>query len=143
MKPIFNLLLPLLIIIGSGLKAQDTKKIKGPKIVFETEIMDYGVIPHNSDGKRDFHFTNMGDEPLLISHVWSSCGCLVARWPKQVIAPGEKGIINAHYATERVGKFEKTLTVECNDPNRPSIALRIKGQVQPPDASKTLKTDEK
>ena len=41
-------------------------------IEFESKVVDYGVIEHNSDGKREFVFTNTGSDPLIIYRK-SSC----------------------------------------------------------------------
>ena len=35
-------------------------------IDFESKVIDYGVIEHNSDGNREYKFTNNGDKPLII-----------------------------------------------------------------------------
>lgn len=107
-------------------------KTSGAKIKFESEVVDYGTLAQDGDGNREFKFTNVGKEPLILQNVNSSCGCLVASWPKEPIAPGKSGVIKAHYDTKRVGKFEKTLTVQSNDAERPSLVLKIKGEVLAP-----------
>jgi len=109
-----------------------TSNTSGAKIKFESEVVDYGIIPQDGDGNREFKFTNVGKEPLILTNVNSSCGCLVASWPKEPIAPGKSGMIKAHYDTKRVGKFQKTLTVQSNDGERPSLVLKIKGEVLAP-----------
>ena len=101
----------------------------GAKIKFESEVIEYGVIAQDANGNRELKFTNVGKEPLVISSINSSCGCLVATWPKEPIAPGKSGVIKAHYDTKRVGKFEKTFTVISNDVERPTLILKIKGEV--------------
>lgn len=106
--------------------------LSGAKIKFESEVVDYGTLSQDGDGNREFKFTNIGKEPLILQSVNSSCGCLVASWPKEPIAPGKSGVIKAHYDTKRVGKFEKTLTVQSNDVERPAIVLKIKGEVLAP-----------
>lgn len=103
-----------------------------PKIKFETEVMDYGTIEKGADQERTFKFTNIGKAPLALTAVNSSCGCLVAKWPSEPIAPGKSASVIAHYDTNRVGRFEKTLTVVSNDPERPNIVLKIKGEVVEP-----------
>lgn len=102
------------------------------KIKFESEIIEYGVMQQDANGIRELKFTNVGKEPLILSNVQSSCGCLVANWTKEPIAPGKTGVIKAHYDTKRVGKFEKTLTVVSNDTERPTIVLKVKGEVLAP-----------
>ncbi|MBA3972466.1 MAG: DUF1573 domain-containing protein, partial [Bacteroidetes bacterium] len=87
-------------------------------------------IEQSSNGDRKFKFTNVGKENLIIQAVQSSCGCLVAKWSKEPIPPGKSGVITAHYDTQRVGRFEKTLTVFSNA-DRSSVILKVKGVVLP------------
>lgn len=116
----------------------------GPFIQFDSIVANYGKIEKWSNGKRSFTFTNIGTEPLILFNVKSSCGCLVANWPKNPINPGERGVIEANYATNRVGKINKSLTVLSNSINKPTIVLKIKGSVFDPIkklGEETIKTD--
>ncbi|WP_395062900.1 DUF1573 domain-containing protein [Flavobacterium sp.] len=91
-----------------------TPSIEGAGMVFENETIDYGNIPHNADGKREFVFTNNGNVPLIIDSTQGSCGCTVPSKPEKPIQAGEKGVIGVKYATDRVGPFTKTVTVTSN-----------------------------
>ena len=108
----------------------DPTNPNAPDIVFESELVDYGTIEHNADGNREFKFKNIGKEPLIISNCAGSCGCTVPTWPKEPIKPGASAAIKVHYATDRVGHFEKTVTVTSNA-KTPSKVLRIQGTVKP------------
>ena len=113
-------------------KALNEKQaVNGPKMEFETSVMDYGLIEHNADGKREFVLTNTGNAPLIISNAKGSCGCTVPTWPKAPIAPGESASIGVKYATNRIGKFTKTITLTTNAPEKTKI-LTIKGEVKKP-----------
>ncbi len=92
----------------------ETPKVDGAGMVFENETIDYGNIPHNADGQREFVFTNNGNKPLVIENTQGSCGCTVPSKPEKPIQPGEKGVIGVKYATDRVGPFTKTVTVTSN-----------------------------
>jgi hypothetical protein len=108
-----------------------------PEITFETTVIDYGTIEHNSNGDRMFKFKNTGKEPLIISEAHGSCGCTVPTAPtQQLFKPGDSGEIKVHYSTDRVGAFEKTVTVTSNAKNSPTI-VRIKGVVKPAPATAT------
>tara|TARA_B100000945_G_C20421336_1_gene618192 strand:+ start:1524 stop:1901 length:378 start_codon:yes stop_codon:yes gene_type:complete len=102
---------------------------KGALISFETDTIDYGEILKGSNGVRTFTFENIGDVPIEIQGVKSSCGCTVPKKPKAPILPGEKGEIQVKYDTNRIGVFRKTITVNTNAPSSPIIALKIKGNV--------------
>ena len=100
---------------------------KGPKISFETSLIDYGTIENGSEGKRSFSFKNTGDQELIIKNVRSSCGCTIPKKPDAPIIPGEKSEIIVKYDTNRQGPFRKTITVSTNVEDMPIIALKIKG----------------
>nr|AOE13777.1 hypothetical protein [uncultured bacterium] len=99
-------------------------------IDFVSKVVDYGIIEHNSDGARKFVFTNNGTDALLIKNAKGSCGCTVPTWPREAIAPGTTAEIGVKYATNRVGKFTKTITLTTNASKKPVI-LTIKGEVNP------------
>lgn len=136
-----KLFLSLALIVGfTVVNAQDVKtvdvtqaeKAVNATIDFESKVVDYGILEHNSkDHTREFKFTNNGTEPLIIKNAKGSCGCTVPTWPKEPIAPGVIAEIGVKYATNRIGKFTKTITLTTNADKRPVI-LTIKGVVNPP-----------
>ncbi len=107
-----------------------TKEMKGPQMEFEAKELDYGTIAQNSDPYRSFSFTNVGDEPVQITHAKGSCGCTTPDWPKEPIFPGESAEIKVRYDTKRIGKFVKRVTLTTNMKD-PKVVLTIKGEVKP------------
>ncbi len=107
------------------LNAQDTGKAQ---IKFKTEVIDYGEIAKGSNGVRQFEFTNTGNAPLIISRVYSTCGCTIPKKPEGPIAPGESGIIEVKYDTKKPGPFRKTISVYSNAGEMPT-PIKIKGTV--------------
>ena len=106
---------------------------KGPKIDFKAKdnTIDYGTVTKKSDnGVRSFEFTNIGDAPLIITNVLSTCGCTVPTKPTEPIMPGKTGKIEIKY-NMTPGPIRKTITVESNAVNYDSgrIPLKIKGEV--------------
>lgn len=108
-----------------------SSKVDGAGMVFENETIDYGTLPHNADGTRQFVFTNNGNKPLKIESTQGSCGCTVPTKPEGDIAPGAKGVIGVHYATDRIGAFTKTVTVKSNAVGQETKVLTIKGTILP------------
>ena len=104
----------------------------GAKIEFKKEVIDYGTIEKGADGVRVFEFTNTGNEPLIISRVYSSCGCTVPKKPEDPILPGATGEIEVKYNTSRVGPIRKTISVYSNASSVP-FPLKIKGTVVVPE----------
>lgn len=111
-----------------------------PDIKFETEVLDYGVVDYDSNGLREFKFTNTGKSPLTITSVSGECGCTATTidgkkgWPEEPILPGKSGVIKVKYDTKREGRFEKNVTVTSNA-RYATKKVRIKGEVRPKPAS--------
>jgi len=113
-------------------------KVEGAGMVFVSETIDYGTVAANSDGKREFVFTNNGNKPLIITNATGSCGCTVPTYSKEPIAPGAKGVIGVKYDTSRAGQpFTKTVTITSNAAGTPSKTLTIKGNVLAVEAQKS------
>lgn len=113
-------------------KAQDpATPVQNPNaavITFDKEVIDYGKIQQGANGDCVFKFTNKGKEPLVLKEARASCGCTVPVPPKEPIAPGKSNEIKVTYNTQRVGPFNKTITVTSNAKNE-TVVLTIKGEV--------------
>ncbi len=118
----------IVIIVVIALIGFQTQVMAQAKMKFKTETIDYGEIAKGSDGVRVFEFTNIGNEPLIITQVKSSCGCTVPSKPKGPVGPGESSSISVKYDTKRVGPIRKTLTVYSNA-DEPIKSLKIKGKI--------------
>jgi len=117
--------------VAAKVETPKTPVVEGAGMVFENETIDYGTVPHNADGKREFVFTNNGNKPLIIESTQGSCGCTVPTTPKEPIQPGQKGVIGVKYATDRVGQFTKTVTIKSNAVGQETKVVTIKGNVLP------------
>lgn len=109
-----------LLFISFSINAQEFK--------FDKETINYGKIVKGSNGERTFVFTNVGDAPLIITKINSSCGCTVPKKPEKPIMPGEKGEIKVSYDTKRPGGFSKQITIISNAKKSRKI-IKIKGFV--------------
>ena len=61
----------------------------------------------------------------MISNVTTSCGCTVADWTKEPIAPGKTGIVSSTFDAKAIGRFQKSVGIYCNASNKP-IYLAIR-----------------
>ncbi|MBS9774053.1 MAG: DUF1573 domain-containing protein [Tenacibaculum sp.] len=102
--------------------------VNAQEFKFEKETIDYGKIEQGSNGSRVFEFTNVGDAPLKIKDVKSTCGCTVPKKPEKPIMPGEKGQIEVSYNTNRLGSFSKAITIYSNAKEERKM-LKIKGYI--------------
>jgi hypothetical protein len=97
---------------------------------FETYDHDFGQIKQDTENKKVFSFTNTGTEPLIIESAKGSCGCTVPNYPKNPIAPGEKGEIEVVYKPGKQKDLQnKNVTIVANTEPKQTI-LRIKANVE-------------
>ena len=108
---------------GAGYKSS-----RNAFIEFNSTEHDYGEIPFDGDGVIEFVFLNSGSEPLIVTHVKSTCGCTIPEWSKEPVLSGEKGKIHVEYDTRRVGNFTKSIYVYSNASNGPQ-KLMITGRI--------------
>jgi hypothetical protein len=89
---------------------------------------DFGKIKRNTPVTHEFRFINNGNDPLIITSVKASCGCTVAEYTKDPVAPGAEGFVKATYNAATEGAFTKTITVNSNTSDG-VVTLIIKGEV--------------
>ncbi|HRS54252.1 MAG TPA: DUF1573 domain-containing protein [Bacteroidales bacterium] len=110
------------------INALSIAQTSAPEIKFEKKVHDYGTILKGSNGDCEFVYKNVGDEPLIITSVQKSCGCTIPTWDPKPVLPGQSGTIKVGYDTQRVGPFNKQITVISNAKNSTEV-LTIQGNV--------------
>lgn len=90
---------------------------------------DFGDIPRHRPVRWEFTFKNIGQEPVVIETVRTSCGCTAADWPEEPIAPGETSKIAIEYDAYNPGNFSKKIKVFFFQ-QRKAETLRITGNVE-------------
>ncbi|MGB4399935.1 MAG: DUF1573 domain-containing protein [Daejeonella sp.] len=95
---------------------------------FEKETYDFGKIPQGKPVSVEFKFTNVGDEPLIISNIESVCGCTVPKYTNTPVLKGQTGTITVSYNAAAVAPFSKGLTIRSNA-KTPIKVIYIKGEV--------------
>jgi hypothetical protein len=110
---------------------------KGPKIQFEELKWDFGRKKQGDVLTHTFLFENVGDEPLVIERVRTSCGCAAASPSKKKFNPGEKGEIEVSFNTRGYyGEQNKFIYVDSNDPSESVKQLMISASVDVPPSPK-------
>ena len=85
------------------------------KMEFDTTAHNFGTVKTGDVINHEFFFTNEGSVPLIISDVRSTCGCTVADWPREPIAPGDGGSIPVRFDTKNKSGFQsKPVTITAN-----------------------------
>ncbi|WP_432713481.1 DUF1573 domain-containing protein [Pedobacter sp.] len=118
------ILFSLVLGIALSSKAQN----KPAEFKFDKETYNFGKIPSNKPATVEFTFTNIGDTPLIISNVETTCGCTVPEYTKTPIKKGETGVIKVTYnPTGAALPFSKSISLTSNA-KTPTKVLYIKGE---------------
>ncbi|WP_316739408.1 DUF1573 domain-containing protein [Pedobacter aquatilis] len=124
MKKIFVL---FAFILGFGLVANAQTAAKA-EFKFEAETHDFGKITVNKPVTYDFKYTNVGEEPLIITKAEASCGCTVPKYTTVPLKKGESGTISVTFSAAGAPQpFTKTVTITSNA-KTPVKVLYIKGE---------------
>jgi hypothetical protein len=106
-----------------------TEEVKnGPKAEWDKVIADLGDVPFRQNTPAEYTLTNTGNEPLLITSARASCGCTGLKYSQEPILPGQSTTLSVTFNGTGNGPFRKSITVQTNDSDRPTI-LQIKGTV--------------
>ena len=100
-----------------------------PVMTFAETDYNFGEIEEGDVVTHDFQFTNTGTVPLIISNAVGSCGCTIPEYPKEPIAPGEKGVIKVKFNSKGFeGEKNKEVFVETNTAQKREI-IKFKATV--------------
>jgi len=107
----------------------DTSKLA--VFYFEEDEHDFGKITQGEKVSFSFKFKNIGSSDLIITDAKGSCGCTVADYPKEPIAPNNEGFINVTFNTEGKKGFQsKAITLRVNIKEEVKV-LKVKAQIYP------------
>jgi hypothetical protein len=105
---------------------------KAPSMVFDSLVRDFGKVMQGETIKHIFRFSNNGSSTLEILAVGPSCGCQATSLSAKQIQPGQSGQIEVSVDTAILtGAIDESVNIITNDPQRPSVFLSIKAEVQP------------
>lgn len=110
---------------------RDANSGKFPVIEFEQTSYDFGEIQANQQVETVFKYKNVGDAPLVITDIKSSCGCTVPEdWSREPLAKGESGHFTVKFNGSGTNKITKTVTITANTERgteNVSISAFVKG----------------
>ena len=119
----------LKIIQGSDMLREDESKIIKTKVHIGPIDVSLGSFDWQKEQKTTFTLKNIGDKPLVIEDVNTSCGCTTVNYSKEPIQPGKELVLEVSYKAEHAEHFNKTITVYCNSESSP-IRLTILGNAK-------------
>lgn len=94
---------------------RDAAATKFPIVEFENAEHDFGEIINGTPVETVFKYKNIGDAPLVITNIKSTCGCTVPQdWDKKPLAPGGEGQFTVKFNGRGANKIGKTITLITN-----------------------------
>lgn len=102
-----------------------------PSVNFEQRNYNAGKVLEGEQVVYAYKFTNTGKADLEILSVKASCGCTATEPKEKIIAPGKTSEIVATFNSKgRSGMQNKSITVKTNDPEQPTVVLRLSVEVE-------------
>ena len=85
--------------------------------------------------ERTFIVRNVGEAPLTISRVYTTCGCTTAEVSASMIPPGKVATINiifdAGFHADAAGQtVRRGVIIENNDPNQPKAEIWVQASIR-------------
>ncbi|WP_291589155.1 DUF1573 domain-containing protein [Bacteroides sp.] len=117
----FNILL--------GTNNDGMNKIPQTQITITEQMINMGSFSWKDSQEKDLIIRNVGDSPLVIDEILTSCGCIIVTHDKKPVSPKDSTCIKIRYQAEYPEHFNKTITVYCNAEGAP-LKLRISGNAK-------------
>lgn len=115
--------------------APPQEKGPAPKIVVESDHIDFGRMTDVEKHTRKVVFRNDGDADLEILGLQGSCGCTVPSLEdleRTIFKPGESGTIEVTFLPDKKhGPQHTNVSITTNDPARPVSNVRVTAIVDP------------
>ena len=109
-------------------------------------LLSIGTINMGEKAQVKFRCKNTGAKPLIITDAKPSCGCTVADYTKEPIAPGAEGWVTGAFDSNKIhggGDIHKTIIVSTNTPNGAYKYLVFTGIVNGAPGDKVVMPKEK
>ncbi len=99
-----------------------------PKMSPDSKSIKLGDIMWQNPKNVTFTFSNTGSDPLVITEVRPSCGCVSVSYPQHAVAAGAHASIQATFDAAMLGTFYRELAVYTNMGQEP-LYLSFSGRV--------------
>lgn len=111
------------------LQSVNYPRLSGDSASVLFDVRQIAADPMNEDDPPSvfrYGFTNVGNDPLHVRMVTTTCSCLSASCDRQTVAPGEKAYITARYNPEgHPGRFERRIFLYTQEGASPAAVLTL------------------
>lgn len=118
----------LLVALTFGVCFATKAQTKPGEFKFDTETFDFGKVAFEKPATHIFTFTNVGEAPIIITKVETTCGCTVPEYTQTPVKPGEKGTVKVTYnPAGSPMPFSKSVTLTSNARTTTKVLI-VKGE---------------
>lgn len=107
----------------------DTVSSLKTEVALSDSIIDMGNFSWKETKERTLLLKNIGNFPLVINSVTTSCGCTSIEYDKEPVLSKEFTRVKVIYNAEYPEYINKTITIYCNSKDSP-IRLKISGNAE-------------
>ena len=115
---LFSFLLSIFLMYSIALKAQevvDSDTSSYAQMEFENIAFNFGNLYQGEKAEHIFYFKSIGNAPVIINNVLTTCGCTAPEWPKDPIQPGAEGEVKVVFdSLSKIGRQNKVITIRSN-----------------------------
>jgi hypothetical protein len=120
----------LLVLMMSGVLALGACNGGTPQIELELTVMDLGEVVNGEIVSRDVSVRNVGEAPLIVDSVSTSCGCTSATLTPMTIAPGATANLHIEldsgaHGPELTGTLVRQVFINSNAPDQPEAQVEL------------------
>lgn len=133
MKTLITLIFGVFVVFYAFAQEEEQVPLEGAAITFEESSFDFGDIKQGDKVEHIFTFENSGTEPLIITHVQTTCGCTASEWSHEPILPGKKSTLKVTFDSKgKFGRQNKVISIISNSKS-PINQVKITTNVHPAD----------
>ncbi|MBN1868170.1 DUF1573 domain-containing protein [Candidatus Sumerlaeota bacterium] len=116
-----------LLVLFSSFCAVSLDAYGGPKIMVESEEVDFGTVCLHGICEKSLIIQNVGDSPLSLKIGQYSCAsCSRTELDDKILSPGQSTKLHIEFRPSQLGAASGFVTVENNSPEQPKKAIKLK-----------------
>lgn len=108
-----------------------------PRISLETTTFDFGDVANGQVVFHELAVSNLGDAPLVVERITTSCGCTQATLEPMSIPAGGDGVLTIRFDSgahgpDLTGPMMRQVYLGSNDPKTRMATVEFTANITPP-----------
>jgi hypothetical protein len=107
-----------------------------PRLAVEPTAFDFGRVRAGRRVDKELVLRNHGGRELQIASIATTCGCTVVSDHAKTVPAGGRTVLRVAFtAPSKAGRTVKSVLVKTNDPERPTVEVKLSAEVVAPAAA--------